>query len=288
MQNTTARAARIRWSRRTDALRNLLLHISLRILQQGQLEPLLTHICREVARIMNADPVALRLHGNEFATSPGAVPAAGALVLPLNDDGEAVGSLALQPARGARFTAGAAGDLAQFVQDLGPVLAAARSQERLQHLATHDPLTGLPNRRLWEDAMMRTTAGVLLLIDVDGFKQVNDTLGHPVGDQLLVELAGHMQRAVRKGDLLARLGGDEFAVLVPDVSATDAHALADRLRREVGRIRLEAGGLMFVPTISIGMAAVESPADWKSVVRYADLALYRAKHQGKNCTAAMQ
>ncbi|TFV79527.1 EAL domain-containing protein [Blastococcus sp. CT_GayMR19] len=150
--------------------------------------------------------------------------------------------------------------------------------------ARTDELTGLPNRRalLEETARVLTTAtarrpAALLLLDLDGFKEVNDSLGHHAGDQLLRQVGPRLRPALRAGELLARLGGDEFAVLLPDAGLDEAEARAARLRQliqlpfSVEDIRLHVG-------VSIGVATAPVPAaSVQELLRCADVAMYTAK-----------
>jgi diguanylate cyclase (GGDEF)-like protein/PAS domain S-box-containing protein len=161
-----------------------------------------------------------------------------------------------------------------------------RYEERLQHMADHDPLTGLPNRRSFERALARHAAGIrrygatgaLLVLDLDGFKHVNDTHGHAAGDELIVRCSDALRSRLRDTDMLARLGGDEFAVLLPhggdDEAIAAANALVDVIR-STGRV-----------TVSIGVAgfdAVTATAD--EVLVRADRAMYEAKATGRDRVA---
>ena len=162
----------------------------------------------------------------------------------------------------------------------------------LSHLALHDGLTGLPNRALVmdraEQMLARTarrpgvTAGALFL-DVDGFKHVNDNLGHAAGDRLLEVVAERLLATVRDQDTVGRLGGDEFVVLVEsDSSEAAADALADRLVAAIRRpVELEEGGSCVTVTVSIGVA-VGQYATPDALLRDADLALYAAKAAGRD------
>ena len=164
-------------------------------------------------------------------------------------------------------------------------LEASRAQA--QHLAFHDSLTGLPNRALFEDrlehSLSRRRAGsAVLLLDLDRFKNVNDTLGHQAGDELIREFGLRLSRLTREGDTIARLGGDEFAILLEDARPRDAHSLARRILGEVAR-PFELFGSEAHVGVSIGIAlAADAQGDRLELVRKADIALYRAKDGGRN------
>ncbi|MEF2279956.1 EAL domain-containing protein [Deinococcus sp. YIM 134068] len=165
------------------------------------------------------------------------------------------------------------------------------TSRRLQHDALHDALTGLPNRALFADrleqALTRARAPhgpgfAVLFLDSDRFKTVNDSLGHPVGDALLVALARRLQAEVRPTDTVARLGGDEFTVLLePLADPEDARRVAERIG-EALRQPLEVAGHELTASVSIGIVA--GHRDYESaaaVLRDADIAMYRAKAQGR-------
>jgi len=165
-----------------------------------------------------------------------------------------------------------------------------RAEERIRHLAQHDQLTGLPNRGLLQDRLRQALALTprggscigLLLLDIDCFKDVNDTLGHPAGDWLLRAVAERLGAAIRHGDTLARLGGDEFAVLQPCLDGPGcAAALAQRLIETLAPpFRLEAQEVHV--SASVGVALFPHHCDHADgLVRKADLALYRAKRDGR-------
>ena len=148
-------------------------------------------------------------------------------------------------------------------------------------LATHDPLTGLPNRTLFNERLdaqlARRELIAVLLIDLDGFKEVNDTLGHALGDELLIEIGQRLQPLLPAPDLIARLGGDEFAVLMRVAGDADATARVDAL---LARIRepFDIAGLDFDIDASIGIAMAEDPAlTAADLIRRADVAMYSAK-----------
>lgn len=161
-----------------------------------------------------------------------------------------------------------------------------RTQSQLAHNADHDPLTGLANRRLLlrriDQLRNDGSHWALLLVDLDDFKAVNDSFGHPVGDQVLTEMANRLQRTVRDTDVCARLGGDEFAVLVAQPAGSAGSAgvleLADRLRDAVRR-PLPVAGRDLVIDASIGVASLSDGAA-HTLLRDADLAMYAGKRAG--------
>ena len=178
-----------------------------------------------------------------------------------------------------------------LVEILEDVTERRDAQRRLEHLAGHDALTDLPNRTLTYEALheglKRADAHPLvlsvLLIDVDYFKDVNDTLGHAVGDALLREFAARLAGCVRPGDTVGRLGGDEFAVimLTPD-NARGALDVAERIRNAMrSPFALEDQAVLV--TASIGIASYPTDAsDLNTLIRYADAAMYEAKAAGRN------
>jgi diguanylate cyclase (GGDEF)-like protein len=164
-------------------------------------------------------------------------------------------------------------------------------EQRLRHESVHDPLTGLPNRTLFmrrlADATHRARRGhdglfAVLFLDVDGFKLVNDSMGHHVGDEMLVSIARRLEGCVRGGDIVARLGGDEFAILLERiVDVRDAAMVAERVQEALQQ-PLSIGGYEHATSASIGVAlstgASEQP---EYVLRSADIAMYRAKNSGR-------
>ncbi len=162
---------------------------------------------------------------------------------------------------------------------------------RLEHLSLHDGLTGLLNRRAIEAMLARETQRLerfnqpfsILLIDIDHFKHVNDQLGHPAGDQVLMEVARRLQAEAREVDHVARYGGEEFCVLLPHTEHEGALQAAERLRESVCE-RPIAWGTVNVPvTISMGLVCADNPQETlQSLLRRADAALYQAKEGGRN------
>jgi diguanylate cyclase (GGDEF)-like protein len=164
-----------------------------------------------------------------------------------------------------------------------------RAQERIAHLAHYDALTDLPNRMMFRERLDQQLSWVhrgarlaVLYLDLDHFKTVNDTLGHPVGDELLVTIAGRLRSCVRDTDLVARLGGDEFAIIQTGVEQTgDVTALISRIQDAV-RQPLEFGGHHVISDTSIGIAmAPEDGEEADRLLKNADLALYAAKANGR-------
>ncbi|WP_328869167.1 aminotransferase class I/II-fold pyridoxal phosphate-dependent enzyme [Streptomyces sp. NBC_00287] len=176
-----------------------------------------------------------------------------------------------------------------LVVTLRDVTEQRRLQQELTQRAFHDPLTGLPNRTLLleriERALLRgrreSALTCLLFIDLDDFKQVNDTLGHSTGDQLLVAVGTRLSRTLRRSDTAARLGGDEFAVLMEDAhEPLDAELLAAQVIQALSRPFPLAGESVTV-SASVGVATARDSTDAEELLRHADLALYSAKAAGK-------
>src|SRR5438874_6703108 len=155
-----------------------------------------------------------------------------------------------------------------------------------------DPLTGCMNRRAlearlkadWRQAKRRATHIALAAIDLDHFKQINDTRGHPVGDVVLQQLAGIMKGTARDTDAVARFGGDEFVILLPDTGWQGALTFAERLRRRVDDFTFGPAGSPMTITISVGVALARGtdPISPEELLKEADRSLYKAKQQGRN------
>ena len=162
-------------------------------------------------------------------------------------------------------------------------------ESQLRHQAFHDSLTGLSNRALFTDRVEHAlgrrngaSGPVVLLLDLDRFKLVNDSLGHAIGDDLLVAVARRLQESLRGGDTVARLGGDEFAVLLDQCPPGRAQEQAARLLEALSRPLLLTGHQV-VATGSIGIAAADTAASAGELLRNADMAMYRAKAAGGGC-----
>jgi diguanylate cyclase (GGDEF)-like protein len=188
----------------------------------------------------------------------------------------------------------AATELAQAM----PGVLLHRAQNRLVGLALHDSLTGLPNRACLIDQMssLLSTRGpasggptgigdpgaAVLFVDIDGFKAINDTQGHLIGDELLTLAARRISEAVRPQDTVARLGGDEFVVLVPDVDAHTAVGIAQRVVEVFRKSFLAADAARRSLTLSVGVAVVAAGTDPGEALRQADSAMYHAKRSGRD------
>ncbi|WP_415258055.1 diguanylate cyclase [Thauera phenylacetica] len=171
------------------------------------------------------------------------------------------------------------------------------SNRRLQEAALTDPLTGLPNRRQaieamqaeWATATRHSRAFSVMIVDLDGFKAINDTHGHDVGDMALRQAAETLRGALRTQDLICRTGGDEFLVLCPDTDLRAAMLVAERLRVAVEARPVETGGPRIFLTASLGVAMrVPDMDNVDALIKCADDGVYRAKQRGRNCLSALQ
>jgi diguanylate cyclase (GGDEF)-like protein len=171
-----------------------------------------------------------------------------------------------------------------------PALRSARAREALSKLALRDSLTGLPNRALLHDRLevvlaelqRRGTRVWVIFLDLDGFKEVNDALGHEAGDEVIVEVATRIRQAVRASDTVARLGGDEFVIVCADDATTEnVDSLVGRLLDSIAR-PISARGELCTVTASIGLAEVEMSWEPQEALSAADAAMYRAKNLGRN------
>ncbi|GAA5175318.1 EAL domain-containing protein [Niveibacterium umoris] len=184
-----------------------------------------------------------------------------------------------------------AGSAVQFVLAFSDISAIREAEAQLNHLAYHDALTGLGNRHLLADSLeteieRARRSGmplVLLFIDLDGFKTINDTLGHAIGDALLKEIAERLRKTIRRSDTAVRLGGDEFFVIAPDVARVeDAASLAEKILQAIAA-PIQAGGEHLIVSGSIGIAIFPANGeDGDFLIRAADSAMYDAKARGRN------
>jgi diguanylate cyclase (GGDEF)-like protein len=163
--------------------------------------------------------------------------------------------------------------------------------QELQRQAGQDSLTGLKNRRRFEEDLRSEMArsrrmgrtGALMMLDLDYFKQVNDSLGHPAGDLLIKEIAGVLKRRARATDVLARLGGDEFAIVLPQCDSEEARSVAEAIATA---IREHAGaaenGPPVTASIGIAMFGADPRTSFESVIAEADTAMYAVKDAGRD------
>ncbi|HEY1688488.1 MAG TPA: EAL domain-containing protein [Solirubrobacteraceae bacterium] len=180
--------------------------------------------------------------------------------------------------------------MAQVGTELGRVVEREQAAQRLVHQATHDALTGLPNRVHINDGLGRAVARLrrdpgahvgVFFIDLDGFKAINDTMGHPVGDVILCEVAARLRAVMRPHDTLGRLSGDEFIVVCEDLDETHAiAAIADRVQDALSA-PFEIGDELFQITASIGVTVAKPEKDPEELIAEADAAMYRAKRSGR-------
>src|SRR5919108_407194 len=185
----------------------------------------------------------------------------------------------------------AEGVITHYVTVFADITAIRRAEEQLQHLAHHDPLTGLPNRLLFNDRLDQTLEWArregqryaLLFFDLDGFKHINDTLGHCCGDLLLQTLAARIKVALRHSDTVARLGGDEFVVILTDIAqAEDGARLACKLLETLAA-PIELVGERIAVSASVGISIYpDDGTDRHALLKAADTAMYSAKAQGRN------
>jgi diguanylate cyclase (GGDEF)-like protein/PAS domain S-box-containing protein len=182
-----------------------------------------------------------------------------------------------------------------FLAQAQDVTERRRYEAELRHMADHDALTGLLNRRAFERELERHVdhvgrygpRGAAVLLDIDLFKNVNDTLGHSAGDQLIVKVADALRERLNGNAVIARLGGDEFAVLLPDGGPEDAAGLGEELLEAIRQVRISShSGRLRTVSASIGVAPFDSPRlTGEDVLVNADLAMYEAKEGGRDQVA---
>ncbi len=184
-----------------------------------------------------------------------------------------------------------AGDTSHYVAVFSDITRAKENEQQLRYLAHFDQLTQLPNRTLFQDRLHQAMAMArregkqvaVLFLDLDGFKAINDRLGHAAGDELLRQVARRLQENLRESDTVSRFGGDEFTIVLPDVSGREGIATtAAKLIEAVARPYLIGGHSAHVTT-SLGISLYPSMADsGDKLITQADMAMYHAKNHGKN------
>jgi len=169
----------------------------------------------------------------------------------------------------------------------------ARSQN-LERAALTDGLTGMQNRRYFDDALKEYLGEFrriekpvgLMIVDLDHFKQINDTHGHDIGDEVLKAVAGCLKDMTRYHDVVARLGGEEFAVVAPNMETETLLRLAERIRKAIGGMAIVSGNVRLKITASVGLAIWDRKESAESLFRRADQQLYEAKKTGRNRVCA--
>ncbi len=165
-------------------------------------------------------------------------------------------------------------------------------QEELKMLATMDELTGMLNRRaflqganiLYENSRRYGRGLYAVLVDIDHFKDINDTYGHPFGDEVLKRFGEILIKGIRKSDIAARWGGEEFIILLQEVKGEDSIAIAEKIRGDIERLEIPFGDKKVRLTASFGIAGLrDGDTDMEELIGRADEALYAAKHAGRNC-----
>jgi len=214
------------------------------------------------------------------------------LTLPLTVEGEILGCISLNSDQPNAFDVQ---DL-QFLSVIGYQMAATLKHfqrfSSIQNIATYDTLTGLYNRRYFEEKLgaeaQKSFYGgsplSLVMVDIDHFKKVNDTLGHTEGDQALIKISSLLKSSVRKKDIVARYGGEEFILMLPEAVLKESFLIAERIRRLVEETSFEVGKTEVNLTVSMGISNFPShrAKSKEDLIRMADQALYDAKKGGRN------
>jgi two-component system, cell cycle response regulator len=218
---------------------------------------------------------------------------AGIKVLPLIWQDQGVGALVLASSRD-DFLPNDVLDMLRVIADHAAIaLANAQINERVERMATTDGLTGLINHRTFQEVYDKALGQAeryrrklsLIIADIDHFKSVNDTYGHPVGDVVLKRIAALLASSARRTDLVARYGGEEFAILMPETDRLGARQIAERIRTAVAAETFHCDQGMFKSSLSLGVATFPEDAPTKAkLTECADQALYVAKHDGRNRT----
>ena len=197
------------------------------------------------------------------------------------------GLLAVAAIESGRFDEDTVGRLRDFASLLGTAIRNTEQRRLLTEMATSDPLTGLANHRTFHEQLQTEVARAirhgrplaLVLMDLDQFKEINDTSGHGAGDKVLAAIAAELQLAARTEDVLARIGGDEFALLLPETSSMDALAFVERVRGTIAAQPVHG----YRVTLSAGISDITHALSAEQLFRFADGALYWAKAKGRDC-----
>lgn len=175
--------------------------------------------------------------------------------------------------------------------------ALSEANKKLEEMAMTDVLTGLPNRRqamarlaqVWTESSQNGAPIACMMIDADGFKQINDNYGHDAGDEVLRQLSKNLSYSVRTDDIVCRLGGDEFLIICPQTSTAGAMHAAELIRKNIAELRVPAGNGIWSGSISVGVS-VRTPdmRNAEDLIKAADEGVYIAKRNGRNCVGNFQ
>ena len=207
------------------------------------------------------------------------------LLLPMKRDHQAVGAVAIWLSGGREPVGAARAELNEALANAAPRIYRALLADQQNRAATIDPLTGLHNRRGFDETFRLITAkeGALIYTDFDRFKNLNDTLGHPAGDAALVHFARIIREQIRSGDVPGRIGGEEFAIWLPETSLDLGARIAERIRLKLGTTAWDWRGRQWPLSASFGVAACpETSRSLDNLPAQADSALYVAKRSGRN------
>jgi diguanylate cyclase (GGDEF)-like protein len=213
-------------------------------------------------------------------TRPGSV-----LILPMKKDHQSVGAVAIWLSAGREPAGSARAELMEALDNAAPRIARALEADQHKRAATIDPLTGLQNRRGFDEVFTLITAkeGALVYADIDRFKSLNDTLGHPAGDAALVHFARIIREQIRACDVAGRIGGEEFAVWLPETGLDLGARIAERIRVKLNTTAWDWRGRQWPLSASFGVAACpETSRSLDNLRTQADSALYVAKNSGRN------
>ncbi len=207
------------------------------------------------------------------------------LLLPMKRDHQSIGGVAIWLSGGREPVGAARAELMEALDNAAPRIARALLADQAKHAATVDPLTGLHNRRGFDEAFRLISAkeGALVYADIDRFKNLNDTLGHPAGDAALVHFARIIREQIRTFDVAGRIGGEEFAVWLPETGLELGGKIAERIRVKLGTTAWDWRGRQWPLSASFGVAACpETSRSLDNLPAQADSALYVAKKSGRN------
>jgi diguanylate cyclase (GGDEF)-like protein len=276
-----------------------------RALEGGDPADLMRETVAMLRRVLHVQSAAVMEHRNDGSTlvraragtptkeAPDAYGASTTIVI--RGANAAFGTLEIEPVAPRTLTSEELDFLDAIANVLADAVARRSAEQELRHQARHDPLTGLPNRLLFVDTVSRALARAarrehltaVFFLDVDGFKLVNDSLGHAVGDELLQGLAQRLAASLRPSDAIARFGGDEFVILCEDArDPRTAVLIAEEIVATIAR-PIVMGGVEHAVSASLGIALAQAPVSGKpprnaeDMIREADAAMYRAKERGR-------